>query len=251
MAEDHGWSYNKMGRKLNRCLVDEARAVLGTLNTDQASDYDALCKALTALHAVPGGKALVQAQLQRTTRPSGQSVSVFGREIKRLGKKAYPSGNDEALVAVFLRGLNDEDMQKHVLLRAPSSLDEAIEHACMFQAVQGEYGEGSAARKPKLTAVARPEDRARAPWEVRMEALEKRLEQVLQLVRPSNSQPTTEDRYFPNVECFRCRQYGHYANACPQQGSQGQGTRSVSVATGTAGSTAETQYPETRNSLNC
>ena len=59
MAEDYDWTYEQMGKKLNRCLVDEARAVLGTLHAREATDYDALCRALDSLHSTPGGKALV------------------------------------------------------------------------------------------------------------------------------------------------------------------------------------------------
>jgi hypothetical protein len=136
-----------MGKKLSRCLVDEARGVLGTLRSHETTDYNALCKALDALHCTPGGKALVQAQLQHILRPAGQNAATFGREIKRLGKKAYPSGNDEALIASYIRGLNDDELRKYVQLKMPSSLDEAIEQACIFQTVEGD-GSLSMARKP-------------------------------------------------------------------------------------------------------
>jgi hypothetical protein len=230
IADDHGWSYVEMGKRLNRCLVDEARAVLGTLHGDDTTDYRALCKALDSLHSTPGGKALVQAQLQRILRPAGQCAAAFGREIKRLGKKAYPNGNDEALIASFIRGLNDEDLRKYVQLKMPPTLDDAIEHACIYQTVEGE-GDVTVAKKPKLvTAVsAKPEEGpSKAPWENRIGALEKKLDEMLKRLdtpgaKPPQARQDSQGTRPPlsNIQCYDCRQWGHYANVCPQRRERG------------------------------
>jgi hypothetical protein len=217
MAEDHGWSYIEMGKKLNRCLVDEARGVLGTLHSGDATDYHALCKALDSLHSTPGGKALIQAQLHRILRPAGQSAAAFGREVKRLGKKAYPQGNDEALIASFIRGLNDDELRKYVQLQMPASLDDAIEQACIYQAVDGEYG-ASAVRKPKLVAAAKSEEPAKTPWEQRIGELEKKLDSVLKLLDTPADKPNPQTgRFNSQVECWVCHQKGHIAPVCPQR----------------------------------
>ena len=254
MAEDHRWSYAQKGKKLNRCLVDEGRSVLGTLSGSEATDFDSLCKALDSLHNIPGGKALVQAQLQRITRPTGQSASAFGREIKRLGKKAYPQGNEEALVASYIRGLNDDELRKYVQLQMPSTLNGAIEYASIFQTVEGEFGGG--ARKPKFAAPVRTPEATKPEWESRMSELEAKMDSVLQkLDKPLPRMPLAQ------VECFACHEKGHYANNCPHRTGGRPGVRVVGESPtepsrpGPSGPPTESggaaaAFPETRNSLN-
>ena len=68
----------------------------------------------------------------------------FGCEVSRLAQKAYPEFPYEALDQVsreqFVRGLSDVDMKRHVDLRNPSSLEEAISLATQFESF--DIGEG-------------------------------------------------------------------------------------------------------------
>ncbi len=248
LAEEFGWTYREKGKKLIRCLVDEARSVLGTMSVVEATDYNALCKALDGLHNEPGGKALVQAKLQRVVRTPGQSAASFGREIKRMGRKAYPGGNDEALAASFIRGLNDEDMRKYVQLQMPSSLDEAIEFASIYQTVEGEV---SGAKKPIVMA-AREERVGEAPgvvtqpdWAQQLAEVKTQLDKVMAKLAEKQAAPRTTPRIpLSEIECFQCRQKGHYANKCPQGRGQPSGVRSVNDR-------GAPSYPELNNYLNC
>ena len=68
----------------------------------------------------------------------------YGCELSRLAQKAYPEFPYEALDQVsreqFVRGLSDIDMKRHVDIRNPSSLEEAISLATQFESF--DLGEG-------------------------------------------------------------------------------------------------------------
>ena len=61
----------------------------------------------------------------------------FGCEVSCLVQKAYPEFPYETLYQVlreqFVRGLSDIDKKRHVDLRNPSSLEEAISLATQFE----------------------------------------------------------------------------------------------------------------------
>lgn len=243
MADDHEWTYAQKGKKLNRCLVDEARNVLGTLCNKEVTDYNKLCAALDSLHSNPGGKALVQAQLQQILRPVTQNAQVFGREIKRLGKKAYPAGNEEALVASFIRGLNDEELRKHVQKQMPESLDAAIKEACIHQAVEGTPHSG---KKPQV--VAQVTETAQSSIEPRIAELETKLDLLLKKMDTVNKRPKVP---LAEVRCHRCKQLGHYADKCPQGGYKPDGPEYQRYPAARLVTEEElAKYPELLNSLN-
>ena len=136
LAEDYEWSYEEMGSQLCRCLTGEARSVLSMLDRPSRRDYLALCEALKGLHTTPGSEAVWRLELHRTVRAAGQDPNKFGRELRRLAMRAYPDGDlpELALVTIFIQGLGDSAIGKHVFLKEPQTLQEAIRHACMFEA---------------------------------------------------------------------------------------------------------------------
>ena len=80
----------------------------------------------------------------------GQDPNKFGRELRRLAQRSYPNGElaKIALVQIFIRGLNDSLLEKHVGLQGPTTLQEAVCRACNYEAYNvTDYG----SRKPKAT----------------------------------------------------------------------------------------------------
>ena len=74
---------------------------------------------------------------QRRRLPKENFFLFFGCEVSRLAQKAYTEFPYEALDQVsreqFVRGLSDVDMKRHVDLRNPSSLEEAISLTTQFE----------------------------------------------------------------------------------------------------------------------
>jgi len=250
IAEDARWSYVTRGKKLSRCLTDDARSVLGSLDVEVRRDYDTLCGALLALHTTPGGEGVRQNELHHTTRTNGQCPSKFGLELKKLAKRAYPLGNmsEPVLVRIFIKGLNCQALEAHVGLQEPKTLAEAIKLACSYEAYYGSTE--TAARKPKNVCVAQSTQDSSmssklAELLTRFERLEAKLE------KPRASGP-------PNAEseCFYCHGRGHFANSCPQRNPRPQQSykeyRQAANAAQVEASSPQGEYvfPEMTNSLN-
>ena len=76
IAEDAGWNYSTRGKKLSRCLTDDARSVLGSLDVDVRRDYATLCGALLALHTTPGGEGVRQNELHHAEQTDSARASL-------------------------------------------------------------------------------------------------------------------------------------------------------------------------------
>jgi hypothetical protein len=220
VAEDYGWDDGEMGRRLSRCLTDEARAVLSTLDNRQRRDYKTLCEALASLHSTPGGEGLRRKELQQARRAEGQDPNKFGRELRRLAKRAYPRGdiNELILVQIFSQGLNDPQLERHVLLQGPETLSEAIRHACNYEAYSGA---DAVPKKPKVLQVAQAvaQPPASRPTEhsqtSHLESLITTLCGRLEALAPKE-QPRQAPANKP-VVCYACKGPGHFARNCPHR----------------------------------
>ena len=135
-AEDNDWDDMEKGRKLSRALTDDAVVVLSSIDSRMRRDYKTLCKKLTALHTTPGGDHMRRCELYDAARQANEQIHEFGSRIQLLATYAFP--NDElpeiTLADIFMRGLNDDEMQSHVRLQLPDTLQEAVEHACNYNA---------------------------------------------------------------------------------------------------------------------
>ena len=108
------------------------------------------CTALIGLHTTPGGEGLRQTELHTAARADEKCPSSFSRELRRLSARAYPQGElpDAALVQLFIKGLKNTQIERHVSLQAPGIFDEAVKHACAFMAYPPDVSDH---RKPKPT----------------------------------------------------------------------------------------------------
>ena len=202
LAEDEGWSYDKCGFKLRLCLTDAARGVLSTLTPEERRDYDSLCEALASLHTTPGGYYIRQKELRETTRKEGQCPSEFAREVRRKVAKAYPGkANEEKVLEIFIQGLGNEGMERHVAFKHPNSRKEAVELACEFHAFSGSANKLS---KP-LQSVAQVDASS--------SQIETELKAIWSMVNPL-SKGARGQKETKNLDpiCFNCHKTGHYSH---------------------------------------
>jgi hypothetical protein len=248
-ANYNGWNDEECGLQLATSLIGEAREVLSFLPLEMASDYESLYEALMKRYAPHGRETHFTVQLWNRCCEKGESVATFGHAIRKLAREAYPglSIHEQLLVDLFIKGLPTLNMRRHVHMARPRTLDAAIVLATTYEAFDTQAESGDKQKKPKgepTNQVVRKggADRRKAvrsavqgqrsegqpgttpPRESRptekvenktdtdssmldyLKALQERLERLEKKLRP---RPRAE------VECFGCKQKGHYKNECP------------------------------------
>ena len=144
VATWNGWTDLEKSLQLATCLRGKAQKVLSELKPSQKSNYITLTSVLAKRFNPPHRENAFRAVLKQRRRLPKESLMDFGCEVSRLAQKAYPKFPYEALDQVsweqFVRGLSDVDMKRHVDLRNPSSLEEAISLATQFESF--DIGEG-------------------------------------------------------------------------------------------------------------
>lgn len=108
-------------------LRGDAQKLLGGLTSLQLSDYDTLIHILTQRFNPQEREIAFRYEFKNRRRLKGEHFADFGYSLRRLGQRAYPrilySQLEGHIIDQFI--LNFE-LQRHVQLNHPMSLDHAI-----------------------------------------------------------------------------------------------------------------------------
>ena len=127
------WNYHEKGLQLAMALVGEAVEVLSTLGVLKY-DFDSLISAIQFRYYPPGMELQYKRKLMNFMCSAAQDINAYGHELKRLAIRAYPDGIDEKfLIDLFIRGLPNDAVSRHVYLAKPFSFSEALKIAVTFQ----------------------------------------------------------------------------------------------------------------------
>ena len=226
VAHWNGWSYEELGLQLAIGLTDDAREVLSSLPADYQHDYHTLKDALTNRFSPEGRESHYSLQLMNLACGPDESVTSYGQSLRRLASRAYPNQtvDERILVDLYIKGLPNKDMKRHVYLERPISLSQAIHFAVAFEAFDAPLGEKLAKPRVNVAAVKSQEDDQITKLTNLVTKLSDKVDQIQQ---NSTSQKGT---------CFRCGSVSHYAKNCrmnsgnnnysaPRQGNYGYETQ--------------------------
>jgi hypothetical protein len=77
----------------------------------------------------------------RSYNKGKETVANYGRDMKKLSRKAFPRVSsdqlDEIIIDAFCDGMRNEDMKRHVLFKHPMTMDRAISLAIEYESVEG------------------------------------------------------------------------------------------------------------------
>ena len=221
IAHWNNWEYGGKGMQLACSLIEGAREILTTIPSHLSYDYDSLLNALKRTYNPPGRETQYAVEFMNRTCGPNESVAEYGHALQRLASRAYPGTTiaEPVMMDMYIKGLPDLAIRRHVRSMKPKSLSEAITTAVSYQAFD-RCQATPPPRKPQairhVTTVSEtavpPSEQSRVPKEP-----------------PVSIQPVPTSRFNDNssvqrqvrqrrdlstVECFKCHQMGHYAREC-------------------------------------
>lgn len=224
VAEWNGWTYSELGLQLAISLTDDAREVLGSLTGPEQHDFDTLKDALTRRFSPEGRESQYSLQLMSLTCRPDESVTSYGQTVRRLANRAYPGQtvDEQILVDLYIKGLPNKDMKRHVYLAKPVTLAQAVNYAVTFEAFDSPLAESNKIHKPKASVNAikanqTPEtpdvSKLTNVFEKMTDSVSKLTENVEKLMLRNKSKGCAHSK--DNIECYKCHDKGHYAKECP------------------------------------
>ena len=221
------WDGETRGLELATSLSGDAREVLANLEPDDRQNYESLRLALINRFAPPGREARSAIQLYSRVCQSGENAVAFGHALRRLAHQAYRGAvDDQVLIGLYIRGLRDVGMRRHVHLSRPSTLTEAMSLASNFEVFEEGAGEGEGVssnkpKKPFVKKVKAEQNNSKSdkvkPAEAQVSEVkidDKKMLELEERLKNLESKPRAP-RDYSKVVCWNCNQTGHTKWRCP------------------------------------
>lgn len=241
----NGWNDEEAAVFLAASLHGEAQKVLNGLSEADCCDYKKIVGRLELRFGVEKQRELHQARLHNRRQNDGESAQALASDIRSMANLAYqdlqPDVQERFAVQHFINAIKNPDDRLRIRRDKPQNIDEALSLACELE----EFRLLDHHHLPdvhKLRAVDGPEkDVALIGSELKklheqilqqQEQLEKQnktlqhfIEQTQHLSKPPprpvgetpQQRPYAPRNYRNNVQCWNCKEFGHFRNQCPHQ----------------------------------
>ena len=132
-ANMNNWPKRIKAFKLAVSLKDAASEVLNNLSRDERYDYDVIVEALYNRFQPRNQTRLHVTKLKSRYRKRNESLEDLSFDIQKMVRYAYPSGDqkfrDEMALECFAEALNDEQLQRNLIIASPQTMSDAVKIA--------------------------------------------------------------------------------------------------------------------------
>lgn len=144
VADWNKWDSYEKAQQLMVSLKGSAQRVLSDLTLGQTADFWQLRTALMDKFQPPGREAQHRCEFKNRKLKPDENISEYGEKLKRLAALGYPSMSTDAretcIIDRFIDGLDDFETRKHVQFGHPNTLQQAINLALEYGAVENPHG---------------------------------------------------------------------------------------------------------------
>ena len=239
----NGWNEEEAALFLAAGLRGQAQKVLNGMSDSDCRNYAKIVDKLELRFAVEKQRELHQVRLHNRRQLENESVQAVAAGIRSLSSLAYqdlsPDTQERFAVQHFIDALKDRDDRLKLRRDKPRTLDDALSLACeleAFRLVDGDERRSplqvrsvdDADKEPDLLKAQldmlrsdiRVQQQRRETQQVAMQQLVEQIQQLsksLSLNTSGSQQRLPPSRYSNrNVQCWNCKEFGHYRRNCPK-----------------------------------
>ena len=136
----NAWSSDDKASMLAMQMTGIARRTVTDLPSTTCSNYNKLKDALTQRFNPEGQEHLHKSEFKKRHKKSDETIREYGYELRRMAARSFPShderSREEWIIDQFQTGLCNVGMQRHVFLKHPKTLEEAMSAASDYEMVE-------------------------------------------------------------------------------------------------------------------